>query len=37
MKTQKKLTNEELASFCSQVAVMLKAGITPIEGLRILL
>ncbi len=37
MNTQKKLTNEELASFCSQVAVMLKAGITPIEGLRILL
>ena len=37
MKTQKKLSNEELASFCSQVAVMLKAGITPIEGLRILL
>ncbi len=37
MKNQRKLTNEELASFCSQVAVMLKAGITPIEGLRILL
>ena len=37
MKKQRLLSNEELASFCSQVAVLLKAGITPIEGLRILL
>ncbi len=35
--TNKKLTNEELASFCSQVAILLHAGITPTEGIRILL
>ena len=34
---QKKLSNEELASFCSQIAIMLHAGITPAEGVRILL
>ena len=37
MSTQSKLTNEELASFCSQMAILLHAGITPIEGIRIML
>ena len=37
MNKQKKLTNEELASFFSQVAILLRAGITPAEGVRILL
>ena len=33
----RKLSNEELASFCSQVSILLQAGITPTEGIRILL
>lgn len=37
MKKQNKLSNEELAAFCSQVGILLHAGITPLEGLRILL
>lgn len=37
MEKQRKLTNEELAAFCGQVAILLHAGITPIEGVRILL
>lgn len=37
MSSLKKLSNEELASFCSQVAILLHAGITPTEGIRILL
>ena len=37
MEKQRKLTNEELASFCGQVSILLHAGITPIEGTRILL
>ena len=31
------LSSEELASFCSQIAILLHAGITPVEGIRILL
>jgi len=37
MKKQNYLTNEELASFCSQMSILLHAGISPVEGLRILL
>lgn len=37
MSSLKKLSNEELASFCSQVAILLHAGITPTEGIRIML
>ena len=37
MSTQSKLTDEELASFCSQMSILLHAGITPIEGIRIML
>ena len=37
MEKQTKLTNEELAAFCGQVSILLHAGITPIEGIRILL
>lgn len=37
MKNQALLTNEELSSFCSQISTLLHAGITPLEGLRILL
>lgn len=32
-----KLSNVELAAFCSQFAILLKGGITPVESLRILL
>lgn len=37
MKKRNQLTNEELSSFCSQISTLLHAGITPLEGLRILL
>lgn len=37
MKKQHYLSNEELASFCSQMGILIHAGIAPIEGLRILL
>lgn len=37
MSAHKKLSNEELSAFCSQVAILLHAGITPTEGIRILL
>lgn len=37
MSQKRILTNEELAAFCGQVAILLHAGITPIEGVRILL
>jgi len=37
MKNQKLLSNEEIASFCSQTAMILNAGITPYEGMNILL
>lgn len=34
---QKRLSNQEIASFCSQTAMLFQAGIAPIEGMRILL
>lgn len=37
MKNQKILSNSEIASFCSQTAMILNAGITPAEGMNILL
>ena len=33
----KNLNNREIASFCSQVAMFQQAGITPVEGMRLLL
>ena len=37
MRKQKQLTNEELASFCNQTAILFQAGITPLESMNILL
>lgn len=37
MKNQKMLSNSEISSFCSQVVMILNAGITPAEGMNILL
>lgn len=37
MKNQKHLSNAEIASFCSQVAMLFQAGITPAEGINIML
>lgn len=37
MKKQKKLSNAEIASFCNQTAMLLSAGITPVESINILL
>ncbi|MDE6419957.1 MAG: type II secretion system F family protein [Lachnospiraceae bacterium] len=37
MSVQKKLSNTEISSFCDQTALILSAGITPVEGMRILL
>lgn len=37
MKDQKILSNAEIASFCSQTAMLFHAGITPVDGIRILL
>ncbi|MGN1159742.1 MAG: type II secretion system F family protein [Lachnospiraceae bacterium] len=37
MSLKRKLSNVEIASFCDQVAMILSAGITPVEGMRILL
>ncbi len=37
MKEQKKLSNEEIASFCNQTALLFQAGITPVESMNILL
>ena len=37
MKAKKLLTNKEIASFCGQVALIFNAGITPAEGMSILL
>lgn len=37
MKKQKMLSNSEIASFCKQTAWILKAGITPAEGMEILI
>ncbi len=37
MNLQRKLSTTELASFCSQISIMLHAGIAPTEAIRILL
>lgn len=37
MKEQKKLNNAEIASFCQQTALLLQAGITPLDAMNILL
>jgi len=37
MKSKRMLSNRELSSFCGQVALILKAGITPSDGMGILL
>ena len=37
MAKQTQLTNEELAAFCSQVSILLHAGVAPVESMRILL
>ena len=37
MKDTKQLSNAEVASFCSQIAMLLQAGITPMEGINIML
>lgn len=37
MKKKNKMTSPEIASFCSQMALLLKAGITPRESMRVLL
>lgn len=37
MKDKRQLSNAEIASFCSQVAMLFQAGITPIEGINIML
>lgn len=34
---RKQLTNQELAAFCDQIAMVLKAGISPAEGVSIML
>ena len=36
MKDQKRLSNQEIASFCNQTALLFQAGITPIESISIL-
>lgn len=36
-KKQKQLTNEEIASFCRQTALIVEAGITPAEGMEIII
>lgn len=37
MKSMRKLSNEELAAFCQQTSILLRAGVAPIESIRILL
>ncbi len=37
MKTNKMLSNFEISSFCNQMSMILKAGISPVEGLGILI
>lgn len=37
MKNKKMLNNSEIASFCQQTALIIKAGITPSEGMEILI
>ena len=36
MKNTKMLSNTEISSFCEQIALILNAGITPVEGMGIL-
>lgn len=36
MKKQKKLSNSEVAAFCSQLALLLPAGITPFESIHLM-
>lgn len=36
MKEKKQLSNQEIASFCNQTAMLFQSGITPVEGLTIL-
>ena len=36
MKKNRLLSNAEIASFCRQTAMIIKAGITPAEGMEIL-
>ena len=36
-KSQIKLSNYEIASFCRQMALLIKAGISPAEGIEILI
>ncbi len=36
MAHQKKLSSEELAAFCSQISILIHAGIPPIESIRVL-
>ena len=35
--TRKQLTNQEMAAFCDQIAMVLNAGISPMEGVSIML
>lgn len=37
MKENKPLSNEEIASFCGQTAMLFQAGIPPVESMHILL
>lgn len=37
MKDKRQLSNAEIASFCSQIAMLFQAGITPLEGINIML
>lgn len=37
MSVKRKLSNTEISSFCDQTALILSAGITPVDGMRILL
>ncbi len=37
MKDKKLLSNEEITSFCSQIAMLFQAGITPVESMNIML
>ena len=36
-KTRKMLSNKELAMFCDQIAMILNAGISPMEGISIMM
>lgn len=37
MKAKRTLTQAEIASFCSQTAMLIQAGITPVESMSIML